>query len=452
MKQNYNLLTSSTAFPHAWNSFFQKSKTHAGSLLVVLFMLFGFSDAFGQVNITKPNLSITACSGYPTTYFPLGNIVITETANANFSTGTGITLILTAPTNFEFQANVGSVSEAGQNLSLPAITVTATTITITYDCGGTNKSDVMTISGIMVRAINTASTGDITRTGGTGTINGLTNGVTLTNTLTSTTASAPTIADAGPDQNLAACTTSTTLAGNTASSGTGLWTLQSGTATITTPTSPTSGITGIVAGTPVVLRWTISNGCGSTQDEVTINSPVGPGCLTYCTPIGTNNTYPISNVTFAGINNTTSAVGGVAGPDYEDFSAITGNVTAGNTYNISVTTTGLSPNLFYQYVFFDWNNNGDFTDDGGAYTIGTYTTNTDTSNLNILIPVTAYVGTIRMRVGNSFNAIYDPCITVGGNFQFEDYSLNIASAPVCTEPTAQPTALVLSAAHHQEQL
>ena len=49
MKQNYNLLTSSTAFPHAWNTFFQKSKKHAGSLLVVLFMLFGFSDAFGQI-------------------------------------------------------------------------------------------------------------------------------------------------------------------------------------------------------------------------------------------------------------------------------------------------------------------------------------------------------------------------------------------------------------------
>lgn len=49
MKQNYNLLTSSTAFPHAWNTFFQKSKKHAGSLLVVLFTLLGFSDAFAQI-------------------------------------------------------------------------------------------------------------------------------------------------------------------------------------------------------------------------------------------------------------------------------------------------------------------------------------------------------------------------------------------------------------------
>ena len=49
MKQNYNLLTSSTAFPHAWNTFFQKSKTKTTSLLVVIFTLLGFSDAFAQI-------------------------------------------------------------------------------------------------------------------------------------------------------------------------------------------------------------------------------------------------------------------------------------------------------------------------------------------------------------------------------------------------------------------
>ena len=49
MKQNYNLLTSSTAFPHAWNTFFQKSKTKTTSLLVVIFTLLGFSNAFAQI-------------------------------------------------------------------------------------------------------------------------------------------------------------------------------------------------------------------------------------------------------------------------------------------------------------------------------------------------------------------------------------------------------------------
>ena len=65
MKQNYNLLTSSTAFPHAWNTFFQKSKTHAGSLLVVLFTLLGFSDAFAQ--IAQRGTATTATSNYSNT-------------------------------------------------------------------------------------------------------------------------------------------------------------------------------------------------------------------------------------------------------------------------------------------------------------------------------------------------------------------------------------------------
>ena len=217
------------------------------------------------------------------------------------------------------------------------------------------------------------------------------------------------------------------------------------TATVATNTYNTGAL---AASTTYYWRVVAKNSCGDAVTSATFTfTTAALSCdpIVYCTPVGPNPAYPISNVTFAGINNNSSALAGAATPDYEDFSAIVGNVTAGNTYNISVTSTGLSPNTFYQYVFFDWNNNGDFTDDGGAYTIGSYTTNNATSNLNILIPVTAYVGTIRMRVGNSFNAIYNPCMTSGGNFQFEDYSINISAAPVCTEPTAQPTTLILSA-------
>jgi hypothetical protein len=54
---------------------------------------------------------------------------------------------------------------------------------------------------------------------------------------------APTSALAGPDQSV--CATTATLAGNTPATGTGMWTVIAGTATITTPTSPTSGITNI---------------------------------------------------------------------------------------------------------------------------------------------------------------------------------------------------------------
>src|SRR5204863_9492429 len=68
-----------------------------------------------------------------------------------------------------------------------------------------------------------------------------------------TSAAAPTVANAGPDQTV--CGPNATLAGNTAVSGNGVWTLASGSGTITTPTSPTSTVTGLGAGANT-FRWT----------------------------------------------------------------------------------------------------------------------------------------------------------------------------------------------------
>jgi len=82
----------------------------------------------------------------------------------------------------------------------------------------------------------------------------------------------PTIAAAGVDQNLA-CVTTATLAGNTPAIGTGSWSLVSGTATITTPSSPNSGVTGLVPPGTVTLRWTISNSpCTASTDDVIITT------------------------------------------------------------------------------------------------------------------------------------------------------------------------------------
>lgn len=409
-----------------------------------LFVLLFAHNSIGQVTITKPNLPITVCSGFPSAYNNLGNIVITETANTNFSNTAGArSLVFTIPTNFEFNPSVGTATGNGQNVTITSTVVTATQITINYTCTATNKADVVTISGIQVRAINVASTGNITCTAvNTGTVNGLVVGTTLTNTLTSTVQSTPTIANASTDQSLTACTTTATLAGNTPTSGAGLWTVIAGTATITTPSSPTSGITGLALNATATLRWTISNGCGSSFDDVDITTISGPGCHVYCTPTSTGNTYPISNVTFAGINNNSSATV-TAGPFYQDFSAITGNVTAGNTYTFTATATGVSPNSFGIYVFADWNNNGDFSDDAGPYTIGTYTTNSATLSGSITIPIDAYIGTTRIRVANQFNVVPSPCPTAG-TFQDEDYSLTITAAPPCVAPTTQPTVLILT--------
>ena len=275
---------------------------------VILFFMFLSSSLLGQVSITKPNLSITVCSGYPSTYNALGDIVIAENANANFSTGTSVTFILTAPANFEFQASTGSVTfVASRNISAASIAVTTNQITVTYTCNAVNKSDVMTISGILVRAITSASTGNITRTGGTGVINGLVNTTTLTNTLTSITGTPPTTSNAGSNQTLAACLTSTSLAGNVPTNGIGTWTLVSGTATITTPLSATSTITGLALGSTATLRWTIANSpCASSTSDVTITTvlPANPSNPTsdspQCNPPGVTltrvGTVPVNEI------------------------------------------------------------------------------------------------------------------------------------------------------------
>lgn len=84
-----------------------------------------------------------------------------------------------------------------------------------------------------------------------------------------------TIADAGANQHI--CGTSYTMTGNTAVAGTGQWTLVSGpnTPTITSPSSPTTTVTGLIPGT-YIFQWTISNGVCSTNSNVTITIASGP--------------------------------------------------------------------------------------------------------------------------------------------------------------------------------
>jgi hypothetical protein len=85
----------------------------------------------------------------------------------------------------------------------------------------------------------------------------------------------PTPANAGPSQSLCMQST-TTLTANTPSSGTGAWTLVSGSGTIASPNSPTTGITALGTGTNV-FKWTITHpSCGSSQSQMTVTNFVTP--------------------------------------------------------------------------------------------------------------------------------------------------------------------------------
>ena len=334
-------------------------------------------------------------------------------------------------------------------------------------------------------------------------------------------------AAAGLDQ--VVCSTTATMAGNTPTSAglTGTWTLIAGTATITTPNSPTTGITGL--GASATLRWTINNGrCGSTFDEVLITretvplvtltpnpsnaatgvcyagtgvvtsiswvatagatsydvyfgtaiSPVtlsanvitnsytigalsasttyywrivaknacgnAPSsaiwsfttattpCAVYCTPTASSGVdgTGITNVSYSTVNNTTNNT-----LVYNNYTAFVGNVIQGAAMPISVTTA--TGNKRYNVkIWVDWNDDGDFIDAGEEMFSGNVLSNTINGIINV--PLTAIVGNHRMRVGitqgqgngASFE-ITTPCFT-GVNGAFEDYTLNVTPAVVCT--------------------
>ena len=112
----------------------------------------------------------------------------------------------------------------------------------------------------------------------------------------------PSAADAGPD--ISQCNTGTfTMAATNPAIGTGTWTLQSGTATITNPASHNTTVTGVPVGTSATLRWTVSNGlCAVNTDDVTITN--------HALPTPTLSSNDADNVICSGTNVIFTAGGG----------------------------------------------------------------------------------------------------------------------------------------------
>lgn len=251
--------------------------------------------------------------------------------------------------------------------------------------------------------------------------------------------------NAGPDQTLAACATSATLAANTpAGAGSiGTWTCISGCTGVTfsNATSPTSTVSGLTIGTNTVLQWTWTGGgtgCTSSNDQVTINTTQGPGCWIYCIPSFTTSVEPISSVTFNTINNTSANVC-ASGSMFEDFTSVSTTVVAGSPYTLTVVGNTCGNFTNYIRAYFDWNNNGSYVDAGESYALGTITNTTAGSlALSITIPAGATLGTTRMRIMKRYNTDpTNPCLTGAGYGQAEDYSISIIAPVACSgTPTA----------------
>jgi uncharacterized protein (TIGR02145 family) len=190
----------------------------------------------------------------------------------------------TVPTGVSATAAPNPICE-GSDLTLTGVATDATAWSWTGPNGFTSIEQSPTITNI-----TTAEAGVYTLTA-----SNTCGSATAVNTASVIVSQSPTTANAGSDINPACDATTATLAGNTPTIGTGEWSVVSGTATITTPTSPTSGVTGLAVPGTATLRWTISNPpCADSYDEVDITTTV---CFT-CGTSTVTFTYNGSSVTY----------------------------------------------------------------------------------------------------------------------------------------------------------
>lgn len=159
--------------------------------------------------------------------------------------------------------------------------------------------------------------------------------------LTVTVTASPTTSAAGSDQTTGSCVTTATLAGNTPVTGTGTWTIVSGPGSITTPTSPTSGVTGLSAGVATTFRWTITNGaCTSTDDVIITGGACGNSDL--CTggiAVTCGNNYngtTVGMTTETGLPCAGASAPGVWYVFAGDGSVVTANLCTGTTYDTRI--------------------------------------------------------------------------------------------------------------------
>lgn len=116
----------------------------------------------GNASVVAPTLN-NLCRGSDN-YLPLGDIVINEESRDNFEAGASQLLILNAPTNYEFQAGVGSVTASG-DVVINSFFIASTKIFIIYTVSSPyNTIDNITISGLQIKAnASAAASGTVLR-------------------------------------------------------------------------------------------------------------------------------------------------------------------------------------------------------------------------------------------------------------------------------------------------
>ncbi len=185
-------------------------------------------------------------------------------------------------------------------------------------------------------------------------------------------------------------------------------------------------------------------GDGSQEVITTTNAfyAVGVGAaygqVSYCASKGNSSYYEwISNVSIGSFSNSSGASG------YTDFTSKTVNLTAGQSYSVSL-TPGFSGSSYNEYfrIWIDLNGDGDFTDPGELVFDPGATQSTITGTLTI--PAGTAPITTRMRVSMKYNATPSSCETFSYG-EVEDYTVNIsAGSGADTQAPTAPSNLTAS--------
>ena len=309
-----------------------------------------FTDTASVTTAPSVNVSAdTAATGGTGVYTALGNIVLTEGANRDISSGT---IILNAPTGFQFSTSatvtmaVGRAGGTGTLLTLSSSTATVAsgTITITVsgrDASGSTRSSI-TWAGIQVRP--TAGTfpspnpGTITESG-TATISGIT-GSTSFGSLTEVAGAANKLAFTTTPASCtggAACATQPVVTvedqfGNTVTAATNSITLAIGTnpsgGTLSVTTNPLAASSGVATFAGVSINKT---GTGYTLTAAATG-------LTGAT----SNAFTITVGSASQLTFTTEPNGGTAGAAWTIQPVVTVQDAGGNTVtssSVSITLT-----------------------------------------------------------------------------------------------------------------
>ena len=187
-------------------------------------------------------------------------------------------------------------------------------------------------------------------------------------------------------------------------------------------------------GTTYYWKAVPKNASGSAENcsafsFTTVETEVAP----YCGPLNfTFNVEPISSVSFGGMTNVSDAALNNS-PAHELFLDKIANVEPGTEETITLkgNTNGAWESSFV--VFIDWNQNGNFDDEGETYEITEKlvgSTGVDDKEITqvLAIPADAKKGLTRMRVKKNFGLanLLNPC--VGGSFgQAEEYTVSVGS-------------------------